>query len=188
MRKYPIVESGPYCCVAACLESVLRRHGITYITQYDIANDIGLVVFEEDKGKLPIELTNIRYTTNPCEVGMHLHNNTLNDFFKSKGLTFQESYINWREIGEINIDSIISSIDESYDAIFYFDFGFLYAEEHNRGIGHSGLLLSLDSYGMIDYINPGPRFIGEQNCSSEDLVQAIRVRKGGISVIREIHL
>lgn len=59
MRKYTIVESAPFCCVAASLESVLKRHGFNNVSQYDIANYVGVVVNEQDSDIIPLPLFSV---------------------------------------------------------------------------------------------------------------------------------
>lgn len=183
MREYTIVESAPYCCIAASLESILKRHGFNDVSQYDIANYIGVVVNEHDKDIIPSCLLNVTYTSENTKVGMHLYKETLNDLFKHFGLPLKESYISWQELSEWNIDSILQSLSDEDDAIFLFDFGRLYHEDKNIGIGHSGLFVSLDNNSIIQYLSPGPRFVGFAEFTSEDMLYAIKARRGGISII-----
>lgn len=183
MKQYDVVMSAPYCCVAANIESILKRHGIYNISQYDIANEFGIVALISEMEELPAELTNVTYTDDVKQVGMHLTNDSLNDFFVKHNLPFHETYIGWRSISEINIDSMLQAVNEDYDVIFYFDFGDLYNEERNRGVGHSSVFISLDESYIITHLNPGPRFLGLNKHGSEDIAHAIRSRAGGISII-----
>lgn len=183
MRNYQLIESAPYCCVAASLESIFKRHGYNKITQYDIANYIGITVHVSDINNMPLRLSNIVYTNDNTKVGMHLYNDTLNNMFHHFKLPFKELYIGWQEITEWNIDSILNNILDKDDAILLFDFGYLYHEDKNVGIGHSGLFISLDNNHIVKYMSPGPRFLGIDNFESGGFVNAIKARKGGISVI-----
>ncbi len=183
MRNYQLVESAPYCCVAASIESILRRHGFNTISQYDIANYIGIVAPESDKDDMPIELCNITYTNDNTKVGLHLYNKTLNNLFEHFNLPFKESYISWQELSDWNIDSILQNLHDDIDALFLFDFGLLYHEDKNIGIGHAGIFVAIDENYMVEYLSPGPRFIGLGRFSSEDFVYAIRAKRGGISLI-----
>lgn len=183
MRTYPIIASAPYCCVAASLEAILKRHGFDKITQFDIANYIGLVAFDNDRSKLPKELTNVTFTNESDQVGLHLKNNTLNDFFIAFDLPFQELYIYWHQISDLNIDSILMAIHEDCDAMLLFDSGSLYRESKNRGIGHSGVFVSINDHYTVTYLSPGPRSLGLESFTSEDFAEAIKARHGGISII-----
>lgn len=183
MRKYQVVESAPYCCVAASLESVLKRHGFNDVSQYDIANYIGVVVHESDRQIVLPNLKNISYTKDKTKVGLHLYDDTLNGLFEHFNLPLKESYISWQELSEWNIDSVLQSISDEDDAMFLFDFGRLYHEGNNIGIGHSGLFVSLDARSRVQYLSPGPRFVGLGNFTSEDFLDAIKARRGGISII-----
>ena len=183
MRKYQLIKSAPYCCVAASLESIFKRHGFNDITQYDIANHVGIVVHESDKAEIPVELYNVAFTSDNAKVGMHLYSDTLNNLFNHFRLPFRELYISWQELADWNIDCILQNLSEEDDAILLFDLGYLYHEDRNRGIGHSGLFVSLDMDHTVEYLSPGPRFLGLGKFSSDDFVNAIKAKKGGISVI-----
>lgn len=188
MREYPLIESAPYCCFAASLESVLKRHGICNVTQYDIANYIGIVVLEDDNKNIPKELNNIRYTNDPVQVGLHIEDKTIPDLFNHFNIPLKETYISWNEISDLNFDSILLAVPEESDALLYFDFGDLYNEERNQGVGHTGLYVSMDSNYNVKYLSAGPRFIGFGVFSSEDFVRAIKSRKGGISIFSKLSL
>lgn len=186
MRDYPLIESAPYCCFAASLESALKRHGIYNVTQYDIANYIGLVVLEEDKENIPKEIYNITYTNDPVQAGLHIGDKTLPDLFNHFNIPLKETYISWQEISDINFDSILLAIPEESDVLLYFDFGDLYKEERNKGVGHTGLFVSIDFNHIIKYLSAGPRYMGVGVFASEDFVHAIRSREGGISIFSKV--
>lgn len=186
MRDYPVIESAPYCCIPASLEAILRYRGIKGITQFDIANEFGLTIDADRAVKLPEELKNISYSTDKKDIGIHLKDETLNDFFKRHGIPIQERYIPWDEISEENIESILTELREEEDAILMFDFGVLYGESRNVGIGHVGVFKSFDEYGNITYMNPGPKFLGYNTINSDDFAYAIRARHGGISILTPI--
>ena len=183
MRYYPVIESAPYCCWAASLESILKRHGYNHVSQYVIANYLGLVVFESDRNDMPKTLTNISYTTDPKKVGLHIYDDTLPNLFHQFNLPFKEKYIGWQYISDWNFEDILNGINPDYDVMIYFDFGRLYHEEKNYGVGHTGLFVSMDKSSKIELLNPGPRFLGLNNFASDDIVDAIRAREGGISII-----
>lgn len=42
--KYNKITQKDYCCVGACLEMILRRHGVTRYDQEEIAYELGLIV------------------------------------------------------------------------------------------------------------------------------------------------
>lgn len=183
MRNYQLVESAPYCCVAASLESIFKRHGFNDVSQYDVANYTGIVGYESDKDRIPAILHNVYYTNDRTKVGMHLYKDTLNKLFEHFNLPFKETYISWQELAEWNIDSILQNLPDKSDAIFLFDFGYMYHEDKNRGIGHSGVFVSVDENNMVEYLSPGPRYIGLGKFASDDFVAAIKARQGGISII-----
>ena len=71
MKQYEIIRSAPYCCVCAVLESIIKRHGYD-ISQFDIANYIGLVCSPSDMAIIPHEIHNIQISDNPKDWGVHL--------------------------------------------------------------------------------------------------------------------
>lgn len=183
MRNYSIVKSAPYCCVPSCIEMVLRRHGYNEVTQYDIANSIGIYALRDDDVTLPKELINVKYTSDFNMVGMHLYKDTLNKCFEFFKLPFKETYIHWNEISDYNISALLSAISDKNDAILFFDFGYLFHEKNDLGIGHAVVFSSLNEKGDVSFVNPGPGFIGQGQASSDEVYYAIRARQGGISVI-----
>lgn len=183
MRQYPLIESAPYCCLAASLESLFKYHGYDNVTQFDIANYIGIFVFKEDRSSIPQSITNISVTTDPKMVGLHIYKETLNKLFEHFQLPFSETYLSWQEITDWNFENILRNIKPDEDAILYFDFGCLYGEEKNKGIGHTGLFVSIDENSNIEYLSSGPRFIGLDQHPVPDFVDAIKSRHGGLSII-----
>lgn len=185
MREYPIIESAPYCCFAASLESILKRHGFNNVTQYDIANEIGVTIMEDEKEYVPEILVNVSFSSEREKLGMHIYKDTLENLFRHFKLPFYEIYIGWNEIADWNFEQLLQSVSPEDDIIIYFDFGYLYHEEKNKGVGHTGLFVSIDEKSMIEFVNPGPRFLGHNKSSIDDFVDAIKSRHGGISIIRK---
>ena len=185
MRNYQIIESAPYCCFAASLESLLKRHDFNDITQYDIANEIGVTFLEDEKDLVPGSLKRVAFSSEHDKVGIHIYEDTLKNLFLRFKLPFYETYVSWHEIADWNFEEILQSVSPEDDVIFYFDFGSLYREEKNKGIGHTGLFVSIDEDSKITYLNPGPRFLGMNQFSVDDFVDAIKSRNGGISIIRK---
>lgn len=187
MREYPIIKSAPYCCFAASLESILKRHGVNDITQYDIANEIGVTFMEDEKECIPENIVNVSFSSEYEKLGMHIYKDTLDKLFKHFKLPFHELYISWNEIADWNFEQILQSVSSEDDVIIYYDFGHLYHEERNKGIGHTGVFVSIDEDSMIEFVNPGPRFIGHNKSSVDDLVDAIKSRHGGLSIIKKVY-
>lgn len=185
MRTYTTVESAPYCCFAASLEAIFRRNGINHISQYDIANYLGLVVYENEKDEIPQALTNVSYSSDSRIIGLHIADDTLAKLFHHFNLPFKEDYISWQQISDWNFEYLLKSISNEYDVILYFDFGRLYREEENVGVGHVGLLIDVDDNSQVTYLNPGPRHLGLNIFTAADFLDAIKARKGGLSIIHK---
>lgn len=183
MRDYPIIKSLPYCCVPASIEAILKRHGINGITQLEIANQLGICASEKERNNLSKIFTKVKYSDKKNDFGIIIGNETLNNLFSHFDLPFNESYISWQELNDINIETILSNVKEDEDAILFFDFGVLYKEDQNIGIGHSGVFISYINE-KITYLNPGPRFLGVNTFNSEDFLSAIKRGSGGISIIK----
>lgn len=48
--RYRLIKQEPYCCVARCLQMIFERNNIEYESQFQIANELGLIVTDLYKG------------------------------------------------------------------------------------------------------------------------------------------
>ena len=87
-------------------------------------------------------------------------------------------------MSELNFESVLDAIPCDSDVIFFFDYGYLYKETRNIGVGHDGVYLS-KSKDELYYLDPGPRRLGVNSVKIEDMLLAIKAAYagGGISVI-----
>lgn len=186
MREYQVVSSKPYCCVTAILESVLLRHGYFY-NQVTIADFYGLTVPESEYAVLSKTFKNLKISEEIREYGLHLDTNGFNTFFENNDIALRETFIKASELSELNFESILESIPYESDLIFFFDYGRLYKESRNIGVGHDGVYLSKNKDELY-YLDPGPRRLGINTVKIDDMLYAIKTTYagGGISVISKI--
>lgn len=187
MKKYKIIESAPYCCVCAVIESVLEHHGYSQ-NQFDIANYAGVTIPRSDLPIIPKTLTNIKFSDTPLDWGIHLYNNTLNDFFILNNIALKETFIPANQLADWNFESILDAIDNSYDIIFFFSYGILYKEDANKSVGHCALYIDKNNNNII-FQDPGPSNIGLNKKNIDNMFDAIKygARAGsGISIINKI--
>lgn len=183
MRKYDLIKAQPYLCVCAVLQSVLSRHGYT-IDQLDIARQLGVTIPVAAIDSTTLRYQNLSFSDRDDELGTHLGKDTLNNFFSRNAIDLKETFITKWEIGEFNFESILSSIDESFDALMFFNYGVLYNEPENRNIGHCGIFVSVEGNNFV-YGDPGPRRFGLNTVHIDDIYDAIKSGHdgNGISVI-----
>lgn len=186
MKEYELIRSAPYCCVCAILESVLKRRGYN-ISQFDIANYIGLICSPLDKIDIPSQIHNIKISDDAKDWGVHLKNNTLNDFFKYYNIPLKETFFRGDLFDEIKLDYFLDSTSENYDIIMFISHGSLYNNDNNIDVGHS-ILYTGRSGNSIQYIDPGPANFGINNRDIYDIYLSIKSRAmldGGVSIISD---
>lgn len=185
MRQYEVIESKPYCCVTAVLETILLRHGYRF-DQVDIANYFGLTVPVNDVDAMSGTFTKLDASNDVRLIGIHLGKDGFNSFFAENGISLKETFISASMLSELNMESVLDAIPEESDVIFFFDYGTLYGEERNKGVGHNGAFISKCGEDIC-YLDPGPRRLGKNNVNIDDLLYAMKAAYagGGISVINE---
>lgn len=187
MRTYEMVPSAPYCCVCAVLESILKRHGYE-ITQYDIANYIGLVCSPLDKTIIPHEIHNVQVSDNAEDWGVHLKNDTINSLFQHYTIPLKETFFPANQFDEFSIDSFFEAVSDNYDVMMFISHGALYNIKNNLDIGHC-LLYKGKQGDIIQYIDPGPANLGVNFRELYDIYLSIKKRSllgGGLSIISNI--
>lgn len=183
MRQYKEIASKPYCCVPAVLEAILLRHGYKF-DQVDIANYFGLTVPTDEMDSLSGTFTKLNASDEVSMIGIHLGKDGFNSFFADNGISLSETFVSASELSELNIESVLDAIPEDSDAVFFFDYGVLYGEERNKGVGHNGAFISREGE-YVSYLDPGPRRLGINKVKIDDLLCAMKAAYagGGISVI-----
>ena len=166
MREYKLIKAQPYLCVCAALQSVLLRHGYE-LDQLEIAKQLGVTIPVSAIDNTTLQYQNLSFSDEEKELGTHLGRRTLNDFFKQNSIDLRETFVTKSEIGEFNFESILSSIDESFDALIFFDYGTLFNEIQNKGVGHCGLFVTIKESDLI-YADPGPRRFGLNKVSIDN--------------------
>lgn len=184
MKQYEIIRSAPYCCVCAVLESIIKRHGYD-ISQFDIANYIGLVCSPSDMAIIPHEIHNIQISDNPKDWGVHLRNNTINNLFKHYNIPLKETFFLENQFDEFNLDSFFESVSDNYDIMMFISHGALYNIKDNLDIGHCIIYICKQD-DNIQYLDPGPANLGVNTRDLYDIYLSIKKRArlgGGLSII-----
>ena len=120
MREYKLIKAQPYLCVCAALQSILLRHGYA-LDQLEIAKQLGVTIPISAIDNTTLQYQNLSFSDEEKDLGTHLGRNTLNNFFKQNSIDLRETFVTKSEIGEFNFETILSSIDESFDALIFFD-------------------------------------------------------------------
>lgn len=183
MRQYRLIESEPYCCVTSSLESILLKHGYNF-DQIAIADFFGVTVPTEEYVEMCKKFQNVKASNEVFEIGIHLDNNGLNTFFEAHDIKLKETFIKASELSELNFESILDAISQDSDVMFFFDYGILYDEIRNIGVGHNGIYIGKKNDKLL-YLDSGPRRLGINEVDIFSMLNAIKhtYAGGGISII-----
>lgn len=133
MKRYVPFTQQPYLCVPTCLQMILYRRGIALMEQEDIANELGLIVPEEDLKYFAHARTGERpssgYGTQiqDEQYGMH-------KLFDKNG--WKLSFTRHSDIASVDeLREILATVqaDDDTDAMLCFDYGMLWGVKSSGG-------------------------------------------------------
>lgn len=142
MKRYVPFTQQPYLCVPTCLQMVLYRRGIPLLEQEDIANELGLIVPEEDLKYFAHARTGERPSSG---YGTQIQDErySMQNLFDKKGLNLiferRSDIASADELREMLVD--VQEDDEA-DALLCFDYGTLWGVKNSSG--HVCVAESLD--------------------------------------------
>lgn len=183
MRHYRLVESEPYCCVTSSLESILLKHGYNF-NQIAIADFYGVTVPTEEYAEMCKKFQNVKTSSEVHDIGIHLDKNGLNTFFEAHDIKLKETFIKASELSELNFESLLDAVPQDSDIMFFFDYGILYNEKRNIGVGHDGIYIGKINDKLI-YLDSGPRRLGINEVDLYSMLDAMKgaYSGGGLSII-----
>lgn len=186
MRQYRLIKSEPYCCVTSSLESILLKHGYSF-NQIAIADFYGITVPTEEYSEMCKKFQNVKVSNEVHDIGIHLDKKGLNSFFEANNINLKETFIKASELSELNIESILDAVPQESDVMFFFDYGILYDEKRNIGVGHNGIYIGKKNDKLI-YLDSGPRRLGVNEVDIFSMLNAMKktYAGGGLSVISKI--
>lgn len=165
--KYSKIAQKKYCCVGACLEMVLNRHGITKFDQEEIAYELGLIV--------PPHLVNnyrrARTGAKPASgYGTQIQNRqySINRFFTKNEINLQESYHYITDLGMA--ENFLANCKDQ-DILIVFHCGTLY-NKPEADWGHMVLFDHLSDKCIVIQENSAARNI--EKIELPKLIQAIK--------------
>lgn len=177
MRQYRLIKSEPYCCVTSSLESILLKHGYNF-NQIAIADFYGVTVPTEEYADMCKTFQNIKASNDVHDIGIHLDNNGLNNFFEAHDIKLRETFIRASELSELNFESILDAVPQDSDIMFFFDYGILYDEKRNIGVGHDGIYIGKENDKLI-YLDSGPRRLGINEVDIYSMLNAMKKAYAG---------
>lgn len=175
--KYIVAEN--YLCFLSLLEMIIKDATAFNINQYDIAEELGIVV----PYNYNIKISNIKYSNIDNDYGVNLSEEILQRFFTKKGIGLRTKYVDGLRINELEFDSELDKyIKEGKYVIFAFSYGFLYNLNNSITLGHAVLLEKVLDDNTIEIYDPGPDGSGHKKISILKMCYAMRI-KGGIYII-----
>lgn len=186
MLQYRLIASEPYCCVTSSLESILSKHGYNF-NQIAIADFYGVTVPTKEYAEMSKKFKNIATSDDVHDIGIHLGKKGLNTFFEANNIKLKETFIKASELSELNFETVLDAVPQDSDIMFFFDYGILYDEKRNIGVGHDGIYIGKKN-DKLKYLDSGPRRLG---INEVDIFSMLNVMKGayaggGLSVITTI--
>lgn len=173
-----------YLCFYALLETVISGFGISSYSQYDFANEFGVVL---PHGHSISKINNISYSNNIREYGAHIDENQINSFFKRHGIDLKMAYISENPYIDYEYDKY-GCFEASHQKyyIYTYSYGSLYHEPQNYMVGHVALLLNCLSNEKLEIYDPGPRKYGIKVVNRIAMHEAMEDIRGGTYVIEPI--
>lgn len=180
--KHIIAEN--YLCFYAVLEMILSDIGINGFSQYNLANEFGVVLpFEHS---IP-NVYNVSFSNDIRSQGAHINEDKINRFFGTHRMNLKISYIPenpYIDYGYDTYGNFIPSNRKYY--IYSFSYGSLYNEVVNYKVGHVSLLISCPSLGQLEIYDPGPRMAGIKVIKRIAMHDAMEDIRGGVYMIERV--
>ena len=177
--KYIIAEN--YLCFYALLEIILSDIGINVFTQYDLANEFGVVL---PLGYSIANVYNVSFSSEMRDYGVHIDEQKFNVFFENYRISLKMSYISENPYIDYTYDKYSCFIPNGKEYYIYsFSYGSLYNEVKNYDVGHVSLLLNCLSSEQIQIYDPGPRSAGVKVIRRLSMHNAMEDFRGGVYVL-----
>lgn len=177
--RYVIAEN--YLCFYAIIETVLSDIGVNKFSQYDLANEFGVVL---PYGHSIPNVYNVIFSDEIYYLGAHVNEQKINSFFKSNEIELKISYIPENPYIDYDYDKFDCFITESNKYyIYYYSYGSLYHEAKNYNVGHVSLLLNCPSLERLEIYDPGPRLAGAKTIRRISMHDAMEDIRGGVYVV-----
>lgn len=181
VMKYEIVIAKQYLCVPACLSTVINAMCNINISQYDIANFLGVNV---PIGERIDFVNNISTTEKSADIGVIIKGNEINELFEYFEIPLTERYLSAYRIYPDDFAALVKKeISKNNSVICGFSYGFLYGC-NNLDIGHVSIISGVsEDCTYITLIDPGPDDYGFKKVETSRLFESMRLKKNGIWVI-----
>lgn len=175
--KYIVGEN--YLCFYAILEMILSDIGVNQFSQYDLANEFGVVL---PRGYMIPNVHNVTFSDNVRSLGAHINEQVINTFFRRHKIDLGISYISANPFS--NYDKYDHYTHEDHKYIIYsFSYGILYKEVKNNNVGHASLLLNCPSLEQLEIYDPGFRAAGVKIVKRNAMHEAMENIRGGVYII-----
>lgn len=132
-RYIPFVQQ-PYCCVPACFQAIMYKHGLPLLPQEELANELGLVVPEADTHMF----NNVRSGQKPSSgwgTQVQKEEYSPNRVFRKLGIQLKFRIVSNKDLGgPAGLKNLLHEIEISdQDALLCFDYGNLWNTQSNGG-------------------------------------------------------
>lgn len=173
------VTASKYLCLPAVIETLLRLREYQIISQFEIANEIGIVLPDHCR---PIELHNYSHSSSSMLWGLKPDPLTITNLLAKKSIPLICTYHHYSEFEDWSFEEAIQkAAAQEEDVIFCFDYRLLSRDLPGR-LGHAALLLDYKGTGFRGFFSifdPGPEKSGIKQVSAEDMFLNLKSINGG---------
>lgn len=183
MTKYqytPIKGEG-FFCVPTSLYIIMKSEKIS-LSLEDIISDFKYTLPPDYS--IPKYIQDYEYSTETRKWGILLKKDTINSFFRKRGLPFVEMYLPINTIEEYNFYDILNTaITNNNHIILGYDYTRL-CEGLKGDIGHVSIVNRIISEDIMEIIDPGPNNYGVKQVSIYDMYCSIKSWNDGLWIIQ----
>ncbi len=174
--SYSIFPADDFNCVASLLKSIISIYGYNMAIEEIASNFIKI---------LPM---NIENNFNDNMLGIHIYENSINNFFNKYSIPLEERWIPINTLEEWEFKTeIVNGLKNNEHIICGFSYGIYYNDKTKNDIGHVVLIKSIVEE-KVSVIDPGPEKVGMNDMEMYRLYKAIHHKKDGIWKIKEKNL
>lgn len=165
----PIVQK-PFCCIPACLKMILERRNISYGSQEEIGNKLGLIVPKKVRHHFKNVNTTSSIPVLKCGTRVIFSKKPLiNNFFEEEKIPLKEEYFKLKNIPDVK-HFISENLMRRNDIIVFFHEKKLYG----KGVawGHASLIEAIEN-STITLVDPKEGVPKRRQVSLIDLSKSI---------------
>ena len=183
--EYKLITQLPYCCVAGCIEIILKKYNINNLNQEEIAQKLGLIMPYDNKKELEKyfkekDLLNFTSKKPLCGFGTQINRRkySLQQFVRNEELPLNVKIL---KIEKINFEKLLRAKKENEDLILCFNYNQLYGFGNDGG--HVSIFVEING-DEITLLDPDTKYLPYiKKVKLQDLYDSIQHHENGFGGI-----